>query len=192
MGAAGLDVLDLVKKADQNSGSSARGSDFTTVSGLLPAITAANFTKIDSAVTLLSNITNKTDDQLLQLSIAQLTAAVIAVGQAGGGGFDSNGIPISCNGNCDLTDADAIIGATVTTADGSARTAGAYAATQITGAVSNISSITLLAGSNISGQINDLAADMQNSTPSTCSTGGGTLSGNLLSNNIDNYLQSCI
>jgi len=193
MGAAGLDVLDLVKQADQNSGSSAQGADFTTVSGLLPAITAANFTKIDSAVSLLSNIGSKTDDQLLQLSIAQLTAAVIAVGQAGGGGFDSNGIPNSCSGDCSTPgDANAIITTSLTTADGSVTTAGAYVATQISNAVTNVTSITALADSDISGQINDLAADMQGSTSATCDTGGGTPVGDVFASDIDNYLQSCI
>jgi len=192
MGAAGLDVLDLVKQADKNSGSSAQGTDFTTVSELLPAITAANFTKIDSAVSLLSNVASPTDDQLLQLSIAQLTAAVIAVGQAGGGGFDSSGIPNSCSGTCDSTEANAIIATSLTTADGSITTAGAYVATQISGAVSNVSSITALADSDIFGQINDLAADMQASTSSTCSTSGGTPSGSLVSSDVNNYLQSCI
>ena len=193
MGAAGLDVLNLVKQADQNSGSSAQGADFTAVSGLLPAITAANFTKIDSAVTLLSNIGNKTDDQLLQLSIAQLTAAVIAVGQAGGGGFDSDGIPNDCGGDCGLIDVAAlIINETLTTADGSTVTVGDYVATQISRAVLNVTSITALVDSDISDQINDLAADMQGSTASTCDTGGGTPSGDLTLTDIDNYLQNCI
>ncbi|MFQ5433208.1 MAG: hypothetical protein ACE5EN_11990, partial [Nitrospinota bacterium] len=161
--------------------------------GLLPAITADNFTKIDSAVTLLSNIGSKTDDQLLQQSIAQLTAAVIAIGQAGGGGFDSNGIPNDCSGDCSAVDVTTvIINETLTTADGSTVTVGAYVATAITASVNNVNNITALADSDIADQVNDLAADMQNSTSSFCSSSGGAFTGTVSSTSVDNYLQNCI
>lgn len=192
MGAAGLDVLDLIASADTNSDSSNNGTDFTAISELLPAITADNFTKIDSAIELLSNISNPTDDQLLQLSISQLTAAVMAVGLAGGGGFDSNGVPLSCSGDCSSgTNATDITGTTITTADGSTPNVGDYAAGVITDSVNNVSGITSLADSDMSDQVNDLAFDMQNSG-SSCSTTGGTPTGSVIGTDIDTYLQYCI
>jgi len=193
MGAAGLDVLDLVKQSDQDSGSSAQGTDFTTISGLLPAITADNFTKIDSAVTLLSNIGTKTDDQILQLSIAQLTSATIAIGLAGGGGFDSDGIPNSCSGDCSAGNVTSILAASLTTAAGNATTAGAYVTSAINGSVSNVNSIAALADSDIADQVNDLAADMQGSTTlGSCATSGGVPSGSVSQTNIGDYLTYCI
>ena len=191
MGGAGLDVLDLIKSADENSGSVVDGSDFTVISEMLPDITSENFTKIDSAVELLSNISNPTDDQLLQLSIAQLTAAVIAVGQAGTGGYDSDGVPNSCSGSCDLADAQAITGEAITLADGTVTTVGAYVAAAINDSVTNVSSITSLADSDMSDQINDLSADIQ-ASGSSCSNTGGTPSGSVTATDIDNYLLYCI
>lgn len=192
MGAAGLDVLDLIQSADENSGSSSDGTDFTAISELLPDITPENFTKIDSAVTILSNISDPTDDQLLQLSIAQLTAAVMAVGLAGGEGFDSNGIPISCGGDCSIgSNATDITGTTLTLADSTTALVGAYVADAITDSVNNVGAITSLADSDLSDQINDLAFDMQNSG-SSCSTSGGTPTGSVDPTDIDTYLLYCI
>ena len=191
MGAAGLDVLDLIKSADENSDSVANGTDFTIIAELLPDTTTENFTKIDSAIELLSNISDPTEDQLLQLSIAQLTAAVIAVGQAGTGGFDADGVPNSCGGSCTLAEAQAITGDALTLADGTPTTVGAYVAAAINDSVTNVGNITSLADSDMSDQINDLAFDMQNSG-SSCSTSGGTPSGSLTAADIDNYLLWCI
>ena len=189
MGAAGLDMLDLLKNADSSSGS---GSDFTAISKLLPEVTAENFKSMDSAITLLSNIGNKTDDQLLQLSVAQLTAAEMAIGLAGGEGYDSDGVPNSCGGDCSAADTSTLLATNITTADGTSITAGAYATAAINDSVTNVNNITVLSDSDIADQTNGLAADMQGSTDSTCDSGGGTPTGDVDETDLGNYLQSCI
>jgi len=193
MGQAGLDVLDMVAAADAAANNTSAGSDFTTISEILPEITTENFTNIDTAVALLENIpaSERTDDQNLQLAVAQLTAATIAIGQAGGGtGFDANGIPTACNGNCDTTDAATIISDSLTRADGTSTTVGTYVADTINNSITNVNAVAEVVGSDISSQVNDLVYQMNTGDCSGSST--TTQTGGVNSTEVSTYLATCI
>lgn len=182
MGAAGLDVLTVAKNADTNKSG---GSDFATISKGLPTnITVTNLNTIANATTVLGNqktalglkpagaagvsqaasgcLASYTEEQkslLLQLGISEATSTILAIGSQLGG-FDVNGLPKNCNGNCgtaDLTPLNAIYTGTVTYAD--------YAATALVAASKDL--VCVFGGSasstnSTSQAINNLAANIQN------------------------------
>lgn len=188
MGAAGLDVLDLIKNAEASASDSGDGSDFTLISTLLPTVNAANFTNIDNAVQLLNNTSNRSDEAELQLAIANLTSAIIAIGVSGGG-YDDDGEPLSCGGDgCDAGEITAITGGTT---PGGGIDVGVYTVAAINNAVTSINSIASTSNSDISEQINNLAFDMQNSGAG-CSSTGGTPTGPVTTADLDNYLINCM
>lgn len=191
MGAAGLDMLDLIKNAEDSANNNSDGSDFTLISTLLPAVTATNFTNIDNAIQLLTNTSDRSDEAELQLAIANLTASVIAIGLSGGGYDDATGEPLSCGGDgCDGTDVDFITNGTLAP---NGEVLGTYVKNAINGATTGINSISSLAGTDISNQINDMVFNMQNSDPGSCiSTGGTPAGGGVTTTDVSDYLLGCL
>lgn len=188
MGEAGLDVLDLIKNAETSADTNSDGSDFTLISTLLPTVNTANFTNIDNAVQLLANTSDRSDEAELQLAIANLTAAVIAIGVAGEGYDDDTGLPVSCGADCDAGEISAIIG---TATPGGGVNVDVYTTAAINSAITAINSIASISGSDISEQINNLAFDMQNSG-GACSSTGGTPTGPVTTADLENYLTNCL
>lgn len=188
MGEAGLDVLDLITNAEASADTDSDGSDFTLISTLLPTVNAANFTNIDNAVQLLANTSDRSDEAELQLAIANLTAAVIAIGVAGGGYDDATGLPVDCGADCAGGDISVILG---TATPGGGVDVDVYTVAAINSARTAINSIASISDSDISEQINNLAFDMQNSWGG-CSSTGGTPIGLVTTIHLDNYLTECL
>lgn len=199
MGNAGLDVLNIIKQAEELSTSTTNGSDYATISTLLPTISQENLTNISSAVSVLSNIPlqSRTEDQKLQLAIAEVSATIIAIGQVtigGQSGYDTTtGIPISCGTECDSTDVSNIMTSTITTSTGSTTVAD-YVATSISDAAVNIAA-TSLTDADTAKQINDLITNIQSSTTTSCSnssTGATPMNTAVTDTQVQNYLTACM
>lgn len=182
MGEAGLDVLTVAKNADTSKNSTSSSSDFAVISKGLPTSTAANLVSIANAIAVLNNskaavglkpesvakgttsYTSEQKDVLLQLGISQATATILVIGTQLGG-FDANGIPVSCNGNCSTTaSATAIataLNAAYTPPSGAATTYAAYAAVNLVNGVQNLSN-AFSSDNTTAAAINDLAYNVQN------------------------------
>ncbi len=194
MGLAGLDMLDFLDAAD-NFSSGGDGSDFATISTILPDITAENLTSMNNAIAVLENIpaSERTDAVNLQLGMAQVTGAVIAIGVAGDG-YDDDGLPVSCGGDCDASEASAILSTSTTDSSGATTTVGEYAASNITSGVANINQ-TSLTDNDTTDQTNDLVNNIQDSTAATCSNNSDTgtpASTTVTSTQVGNYVTACM
>ena len=190
MGEAGLDVLDLIKNAETSADTNSDGSDFTLISSLLPSVNTTNFTNIDNAVQLLNNTSDRSDEAELQLAIAQLTSATIAIGLSGGGYDAATGEPISCGGDgCDAGETDFITDGITLAPNG--EVLGTYVVDSINSAITSINSISSLATTDISDQMNNLAFDIQNSGGG-CSSTGGTPIGDVTTADLENYITNCL
>lgn len=154
MGKAGLDVLTVAKNADtKGSGGS---SDFAVISKGIPSPTAANLDDIASAILILNNskatvglkpaagakastqtcgtYNTEQKDILLQLGVSQATATILAIGSRLGG-FDTNGLPKNCNGNCGTADLSALNAIYIQPST----TYAAYAASNLVNGATNLS-----------------------------------------------------
>lgn len=212
MGSAGLDVLTLVKTLDAANKGTNTNVDFANIStsiGLSSAVStsptdiaaantanAAHLASINSAIQVLSSLPSPTADQQLQLGIAQASAAVIAIGSTTGG-YDSNGIPMTCGGNCATS---STIGAALSAnVPGTTTPAALYAANQLFSASSNInSSVAGNTGTNSTvQQTNDLNFSIANLTPGNASTCHGAASSSytpvtLTATQVTSYVTTCL
>ncbi len=195
MGAAGLDVLDFIKNAEDVAAVGGDGSDFQSMAFLFPPYDADtgkggltlndNFTKIDKAVQVLCNITGVancgdisglTDDQSLQLTMAQAAAGVIAMGVdptnqnvATAGGYNTtSGSPVSCGASCNAVETGLIMlssnvpSSNAFDVSATSGAVGAYVAkTLITSALS-VGSIGGFVDAEVAQMISDLVATIDN------------------------------
>ncbi len=195
MGLAGLDLLDFLDSADSFSTGGGAGSDFSAISTILPDLTLSNLTAMNNAIAVLENVpaADRTDDINLQLGMSQVVGSVIAIGVAGGG-YDSSGQPVSCGGDCDSTEAAAIMNTSTTDSSGATTTVGEYTASNITSGVANINQ-TSLGDSDTTNQVNDLVNNIQNSTDASCSNSNNTgtpASTTVTSTQVGNYVTACL
>ncbi len=192
MGRAGLDVLTVAKNADSSKNSTASSSDFAVISKGLPNPTAANLNDIAAAIAILNNsktavglkpesaakaaqstaqtcgtYNNEQKDVLLQLGISQATATILAIGSQLHG-FDANGIPVDCNGNC-TTAALSPLNAAYTAPDGTVTTYAAFAANNLIAAATNLS-CAFSTDNTTASAINDLAYSVEKHTAGNAST----------------------
>ncbi len=189
IGKAGLDVLTVAKNADASQNSTASSSDFAVISKGLPSPTAANLDAIATAIAILKNskatvgitqlaaaktatqvcnsYNNEQKDILLELGISQATATILAIGSQLGG-FDANGIPADCNGNCSA--ASAAVGTALNAVYiAPATTYADFAATNLVAAASNLS-CAFSTDNTTASAINDLAYSVETHTPGNSAT----------------------
>ena len=212
MGGAGLNVLDLAANADANkNGGTGNNANFTTISKVLPSVTA-NLVQIVSAVTILSNqkttmglkpraaagtcLASYTDEQknlLMQLGISEVSAAIIAIGSQTGG-FDANGIPADCQGSCANSSALAnALNAAYTPPGGNATTYAGFAAKSL---VDGADSLACAFGGNaatsnsIVKTINGVAYNIETRFCSGSAPAG--YQPNITGQNVIDYLQACL
>lgn len=118
----------------------------------VPTVSTANLTNIGNAVATLQNISSPTQDQKLQLGIAQATAALLAVGtQTSGGstpGFNADtGTPNFCGATCTAGTVNTVLATTPSLPNASAgTTVAAYVADNLNGAVANMTAALGTAG----------------------------------------------
>lgn len=231
MGAAGLDVLDFIKNAEDVAAIGGAGSDFKAMAVLFPLYDAAtgkggitldnNFTKIDRAVQVLCNITGVadcgdittlTDDQSLQLTMAQAAAGVIAMGVdpanenvATAGGYDAiTGSPATCGASCDGFETVSIMispNVPASNAFGVSATSGAVgsyvAKTLITSALS-VGTIGGFVDTEVAQMISDLVATIDNIDINNldCEATGTQVTDQSLINitnaDLETYLEQCL
>ncbi len=220
MGEAGLDVLTVAKNADTSKDSSSSSSDFAVISKGIPAPTAANLQSIANAIAILNNsksavglkpgsapkaatttcgtYSNEQKDILLQLGISQATATILTIGSQLGG-FDANGLPNDCSGNCTTAASQAAIAtalnAAYTPPGGTATTYAAYAAANLVSAATNLS-CAFSTDNTTASAINDLAFTVENHTTnnsSTCSqTAPAGYSAAMTGTQVTSYLGTCL
>lgn len=210
MGDAGLDVLNLVKTMDQANKGTNTNVDFANISSSLKLTNAAStssadvaaantanaakLTAIDNAIQVLSAIPaqNRTADQNLQLGMAQASAAVIAVGSVSGG-YDANGIPAICAGNCSANNISAALGTNITTSTGTT-SAAAYFGTQLINASTNINASVGGSTTNNSTaqQTNDLTYNVQGGACSGSAPSTYTPPAALTANQVTTYVITCL
>lgn len=215
MGASGLNVFDLANNADANRNGGAAGSNFTVISRALSAL-IANLVNIVSAIDVLSHeittlgmkpraaaaclgsYTDKQKDLLLQLGIAEVSAAVISIGSQLGG-YDANGIPADCTGaasphcagNAALV-ANAL-NAAYTPPGGGATTYAAFSAKSLTDGVNALTCAfggSAATGNVIVKTINDVAYDVE--TNNCAGTAPVPYQPNITGANVIAYVQACL
>ncbi|MBI5179498.1 MAG: hypothetical protein HZA04_09615 [Nitrospinae bacterium] len=193
MGQAGLNVMDLAKIADQATSSSATNADFTTITKSL-SYTSTSATAIANAVaTLQANppasgaSTDQKNDYYMQLGVASATSAIVQIGTATSG-FDANGIPTSCNGNC-----------TTTPPTISASTA-TNVATSLVSASTSLANISTGSNNTASQAVNDLVNNIAaiGTSGTTCNTYSNSTSAQStatttnVANGVQNYVTTCV
>lgn len=231
MGAAGLNTVTMAQKAAttasnaSSSGASTGTSNFSTISALFPGLSSQNLVNINNAILVLNNpnISSKpdgsserslsscstgapapcmTNDEFLQLGIAEVTASVLAIGLSGNNpGFDANGLPNWCNGDCRKVTAQQL-SAFVTTALPAGVTVpgvtnpklGDYIGYYLVQAALNIVNATGGSSNNVSQVVNSLIYTVKNgatscSAPSTPPTGTAS---SITAGQLQTFIQNCL
>ncbi|GMT42088.1 MAG: hypothetical protein IEMM0002_0499 [bacterium] len=227
MGLSGLSVLDFIKNAEDTASGTGFGSDFQAIAFLFPSgsLNLTDLENIDRAVQVLcgiggsttcgsTNISLLNSDQSLQLTIAQATAGVMAMGvnpadTTTGGYNTTSGTPIFCDSNnnnsvagCDGFDTLAIMLSTAVPATNAfgALNVGLYVTATLGSTVLSVNNIEQFVDAEVAQMINDLLATIDSGncdvaaatnqvqiTDTTDLDGGG-----LDTNELETYLQNCL
>lgn len=216
MGATGLNVLDLAKNADTNRNGGAAGSNFTAISRVLSAL-IGNLVHIVSAIDVLSHerttmgmkpraanaaclggYTDQQKDLLLQLGIAEVSAAVISIGSQLGG-FGANGIPVACTGGAspycagNSTLVANALNAAYTPPGGATTTYASFSAKSLTDGANALNCAfggSAATGNVIVKTINDVAYDVE--TNNCAGTAPVPYQPNITGANVIAYVRACL